>query len=204
MRRDSRGVAAIEFAMIAPVMIIGIFFGSVEVTDGLMAKKYVSRSAASLADLASRARRESGSVYLHKAELEDIFTASDAILTGYGLDDVNMRVLAIERDEDDANYVVIWSKEYTTNGELIDSTQSGYTPGSQFNALGPNQIMDAGEGLIEPGDHLLIAEVGYEFRSTLSNIAFDGVSLGARELRLPREGRTIHFCEAPGECTDDL
>jgi Flp pilus assembly protein TadG len=51
--RDKRGIAAVEFAMVAPLMLV-MFFGTVEFTSGVAVKRKVSILTQSLADLVSR------------------------------------------------------------------------------------------------------------------------------------------------------
>ena len=52
--RDRRGVSAVEFAFIAPVM-IGLYLGCVEISDGVGADRKVSLTAAALANLTAQA-----------------------------------------------------------------------------------------------------------------------------------------------------
>ena len=51
--RDRRGVSAVEFALIAPIM-IGLYFGCVEVSDAVAVDRKVSLTAAALANLSAQ------------------------------------------------------------------------------------------------------------------------------------------------------
>ena len=51
--RDQRGVAAVEFAVVVPMMLV-MFFGTVEFSNGVAADRKVSMTAQTLADLTSR------------------------------------------------------------------------------------------------------------------------------------------------------
>lgn len=198
------GVATVEFAMLAPVMIFGLFFGSIEVTDALMAQRYISRSTGMLADLTARTRLDNGVVRLDEDELEDIFTASDLVLSGYKIDAAALRVTAVARNTDDDGYEIVWSREYTqAGGALSTPTAPEMAPGADYTALGPNKILDEGVGLVQVGDHLVVAEISYAFQSNISQYVYDGIPMFVREIRLPREGRTIHLCDSTGACTDD-
>ncbi|MEM6649176.1 MAG: TadE/TadG family type IV pilus assembly protein [Pseudomonadota bacterium] len=203
-KRKQDGHAALEFSFIAPIMIFGILFSSIELTDGIMAHKHVDRSASTLADLVSRTRRESGTVRLQKAELEDIFIASDKIIQNYGIDGALMRVTSIERNESDDGYTVVWSKELTQGStSMSNASQAGYIPGGAFTGLSSNMIIPDADGLVEPGDHLVVAEVSYPFKPSFSEFIISDFDMKANEIRLPREGRVIHFCESDDDCTDD-
>ena len=48
--RDRRGVSAVEFAILAPVM-IALYLGCVEISDGVAVDRKVSLTAAALANL---------------------------------------------------------------------------------------------------------------------------------------------------------
>jgi Flp pilus assembly protein TadG len=51
--RDSSGLAAVEFAMIVPLMLV-MFFGTIEVSNGVAANRKVSIIAQAMSDLTSR------------------------------------------------------------------------------------------------------------------------------------------------------
>ena len=73
LRRDRRGVAAVEFAMILPVLII-FYLGLTELQPGISIKRKLALVTRTLADLTTR------SADLTKAELKNIFGASGAIM----------------------------------------------------------------------------------------------------------------------------
>ena len=51
--RDRRGVSALEFALVAPMMIT-LYFGCVEVSDGVAVDRKVSLTSATLANLVAQ------------------------------------------------------------------------------------------------------------------------------------------------------
>ena len=71
-RRDTRGVSAVEFALLAPFM-IALYLGSVQLTLGLTADRKVSQVANSVADLVTQ------DDFITDADLIDIYAAADAI-----------------------------------------------------------------------------------------------------------------------------
>ena len=201
--RETKGHSAVEFSFIAPVM-IGILFSSIEVTDGVMTNKHVSRASSMLADLTARARDEGEGPRLLETELRDIFRAADQIISGHGIDGATLRVACIERNEEDDGYTVLWSKELKqSSGVMTAPTNAAFAADTNFTQLGDNRILAADEGLIAPGDHLIVAEVRYPFKSSLSNIVFDEFSMRSFEIRLPRSGQTVHLCQSVDQCTDD-
>src|SRR4051812_23308882 len=63
---DRRGVAAIEFALLLPVMIL-LYFGSAEFVNAFSAQRRISHIAASIADITAQDRT------ISTAQLNDLF-----------------------------------------------------------------------------------------------------------------------------------
>ena len=74
--RDRRGVSAVEFALVAPMMIT-LYFGCVEVSDGVAADRKVSLTSATLANLVAQ------STALSSTDMTNILDASSAIIQPY-------------------------------------------------------------------------------------------------------------------------
>jgi Flp pilus assembly protein TadG len=75
-RCDASGIAAIEFAVIVPIMLV-LFFGVVEATNGIAAYRDVTTMAHTVADLTS----QSSSV--RDSDLANFFSASTEIMYPY-------------------------------------------------------------------------------------------------------------------------
>ena len=89
--RDRRGVAAVEFALLLPVMAL-LYFGAVELTQGLMTQQRVAHAASAIGDLAT----QSSSVT--SAGLSDFFTAGQAIMYPYATTTLGMRLSSLTAD----------------------------------------------------------------------------------------------------------
>ncbi|HYS89940.1 MAG TPA: TadE/TadG family type IV pilus assembly protein, partial [Bradyrhizobium sp.] len=74
--RDKRGNAAIEFAVIVPVMLT-MFFGVVEFSSAVAVKRKISMAAEELADLAARYKE------VPDTEFDNFFTIARAVITPY-------------------------------------------------------------------------------------------------------------------------
>jgi Flp pilus assembly protein TadG len=99
--RDRRGVSAIEFALLAPVM-IALYLGCVEVSDGVSTDRKVTLTAAALANLASQATTISTS------DMTNILDASLAIILPYDATKLKITVSCINIDAN-KNATVKWS-----------------------------------------------------------------------------------------------
>src|ERR1700735_2034638 len=74
--QDRSGIAAIEFAVIVPIMLV-MFFGTVEFSSGVAVDRKVTLIARTLSDLTSQ------SLSVANTDLTNFFTASTAIMTPY-------------------------------------------------------------------------------------------------------------------------
>ncbi|MGH6860306.1 MAG: TadE/TadG family type IV pilus assembly protein [Phyllobacterium sp.] len=116
--RDDRGVAALEFALVAPILIL-LYLGSIEVTGGLDIDRKLARAANMVADLVTQ---EQGTIA--KSRIADIMNIGTATLLPYRRDTPQITVTAIEVS-DDGSAKVAWSRR-RVNG--VDSRP--FTPGS--------------------------------------------------------------------------
>jgi Flp pilus assembly protein TadG len=73
---DCNAVAAIEFAMIVPIMLV-MFFGTVEFSSAVAVNRKVTLIARTMSDLTSQ------SLSVSNTDLSNFFTASNAIMTPY-------------------------------------------------------------------------------------------------------------------------
>lgn len=88
---DRRGLGAVEFALIAPLLLL-IYLGSVDLADGMDTNRKVSRSASVLADLVAR------QLSVTKNDLDDMFNIGRASLLPYGRTSPKISITAIRVD----------------------------------------------------------------------------------------------------------
>jgi Flp pilus assembly protein TadG len=74
--RDNSGIAATEFAVIVPIMLV-LFFGTVEFSSGVAVDRKVTLVARTLSDLTSQ------STSVATTDMANFFAASASILTPY-------------------------------------------------------------------------------------------------------------------------
>lgn len=102
---DRRGVAAIEFAFIAPLL-LSLYFVSLEVALGIEANKKVARVASMTADLLTQQPA------ISKSEVEAIMRIGESILQPYNRTKPSITVTAIEiTDEATPTVKVLWSRK---------------------------------------------------------------------------------------------
>jgi len=101
LSRDSRGVSAVEFAMLAPLMIT-LYLGCVETSLGVAAQRKVSLTSATLANLAAQTTN------ISKSEMDDILAASSAIISPYSSANMSLTLSCLNIDSD-KNVTVKWT-----------------------------------------------------------------------------------------------
>lgn len=143
-RGDRRGVSAVEFALIAPVVIF-FYFGLAEFCQGFMAQKRMGRTAAAVADLITQ--NES----VTTADITDVFEVGALMMRPFPAAPLEQRVTAVTRQ---------------TNGQVrVDwSRAKGMT------ARGQGSLVTVPEGLIASGESLVMTEITYDYTSPFGEL----------------------------------
>jgi len=145
LRRDKRGVAAVEFAMIVPVMFF-LFVGAVEFSQALTVDRRVTQSASSTADLIARAPVEG----LTESEVDGHLKIIEQLMEPYDLSRLTVKIYSVIAQNQNGNvtYRVDWSRD-----------NRGATPAARnttYTAMPAN--------LIAPGESVIIAEATYNYQ----------------------------------------
>ncbi|MFT4074995.1 MAG: pilus assembly protein [Asticcacaulis sp.] len=166
--RDGRGVSAIEFALIAPALIL-LYLGMSELTLGMMASRRVSHLAATIGDLAAQ------SDSLTTSNISDLWQIGTSIMdpfaTGTAL---KMRVSSVTMDSTGKKALVDWSQA---------SNDTAYTKQYQLTAITTTQIA--------AGESLIVTEVTYNYDSPLGNFFKSGTQFTATYYHHPRNGSVV-------------
>ena len=136
--RDERGVSAVEFAMLAPVL-IGFYFGMAEFCQGFMAQKRMSHVTSMVADLV--AQEDS----VTTTNLDDIFDIGGLIMKPFPMSQLNLRVSSVTRTDGVAR--VDWSR------------------GDGMVARAVNSTITLPDNLIVDGQSVVVSEATYDYNS---------------------------------------
>ena len=157
------GIAAVEFAMLLPVMIT-LFFGVVEVSLALLCRADVSKMASTAADLISQANT------LNSADLGNVYAAAGTILYPYydpsasGSDKPSIRLTSVVDDgsgavgKDHLTGKVAWTCTQTGTASLSPATRA---VGSTVTFTQP---------LMTEGGSVIIAEIAYNYASPTTKV----------------------------------
>ena len=119
--KDRRGVAAIEFAFIAPVL-LSLYFVTMEVSQGIETNKKVSRVGSMVADLVTQQQS------ISKTEVEAIMAIGEAIMQPYHRSNIRITVTAIEiTNETTPKVKVVWSRKLVNGTYSADASPGTIT-----------------------------------------------------------------------------
>ncbi len=139
LRRDTRGLAAIEFALIAPVM-IAFLIGAVEVSNAMSAKRRVAIATSSIADLVAQEKT------ITAAGVTDVFAAGRAVILPLAGTNLKMRITCISASATGVT-TVSWSK------------------GDGMTAKTVGAAITVPTGMVENGGSIILAETQYIYTS---------------------------------------
>ena len=162
LKRDRRGVSAVEFALLAPFM-IALYLGSVQLTLGLTADRKVSQVANSVADLVTQ------DDFVTDSDLVDIYAAADAILNPFDPEPLALRITSVRMDAD-GEVFVDWSEG------------DGMTPHNT------DSLPDLPEGLMAPMNSIIMVEATYRFSTNLGELTKTPITLSDTAYLRPRRG----------------
>lgn len=143
-RQDMRGVSAIEFAFIAPVMIL-FYFGMVETCQIMMSERRTTRVAYAVGDLVARS---SGSIEATgSGSIASIFNIADTLMSPFDSGtSLKICLASITADVDDVR-TVDWSQA---------------KDGATCPAAG-DTVNDIPDGLMSAGESLIMARATYAY-----------------------------------------
>lgn len=173
----SEGLAAVEFALVLPVMVL-LYFGMVEISVALMADRKVVSVTRTVADLTGSAKE------LTTAQLDGIFGAGKAILSPYDASRLKITVssIVVKTAGSSVEATVCWSR--TWNGS---AQTAGRAPGAV--------IAPVPAGFATAKTSFILAEVEDEYVPMLGTAIFENgtVKLGETTAWPVRNAEQVKF-----------
>jgi Flp pilus assembly protein TadG len=166
LARDSRGVAAVEFALLLPILML-LYFGVVELTQGIMTQQRTSHVAATVGDLVSQ------SSTLSSADVADIFSVGGAAMYPYPTTSLELRV-SVLTDDTKGKVTVAWSQA---------SGMTALSKGATVSGLPTNVVVS--------GESVVMSESQYTYASVLGQIMPQPVVFSQKAYSHPRLSTTV-------------
>jgi Flp pilus assembly protein TadG len=179
---DRRGVAAVEFAFIAPVLLC-LYFMTMEIAQGIETNKKVGRVASMVADLITQQQN------INKNDIDAIMQIGEATLQPYNRSEPTIIVTGIDISDDPTPIVTVeWSRKLV-NGVAMQDQPAG-------------NATTVPSDLKIPGTFLVRVEADLDYRPMIAwaadskqtlglMSAFDNINMAERYYLRPRMSNSI-------------
>lgn len=151
LKHDQRGVAALEFALLAPFLITAVL-GLVAVSQAVRAKMLLDSAASSMASMVAAERAVTGG---NAGTLRDFCNGAQLVMKPYAISSLAMAVTSYTRET---------GNKVTQDWEYRDACQSSAGSMSGSGAALANSL------LTEDGDSVIIVQASYRYTSSSSEL----------------------------------
>lgn len=165
----SKGVAAVEFALILPVMLV-LYLGTLEVSDLIAVDRRVSVISGTMGDLVARNDGD-----ITTARLSDYFKAAGGIIIPYQPAPLR-QVVTVLQVAANGSATVRWSCGF--NGGTALATDSSY-------------VLEPAMREIGKSNYVVMSTSSYAYRPLLGQVITTAVGLDRTSFYLPRYGEYI-------------
>jgi Flp pilus assembly protein TadG len=189
--RNRQGVAATEFAMIAPFMLIA-FFGTVEFCTAVAIDRKITLVARTLADLTAQQSPptiSTDSATIADIDLQNNFTAGSKIVqSSYDATPLQSTISEVYVDNT-GRAIILWSKSaiIQSGANTATLTTSQRNQGDDVSAIVPAE-------LLTHKTYLIFSEVSYNYIPTIGYVmAKTGVNMSDVSYTRPRQATCIVY-----------
>ena len=184
---DKRALAATEFAVIVPLMLV-MFFGTVEFSSAVAIDRKVTLIARTLSDLTSQ------STTLSDSDMQNTFTASISIVMPYDATLVKGSISQIYIDADKIAKVQ-WSKAGT-----IASGATQATLATSARKAGDTVTGEIPSALLIASTYLILSEASYTYTPSVGYVLKSSIPLKDLSYTRPRQVTCVPYNGVPSSC----
>lgn len=113
-RRNRDGIAAVEFALLVPVLLL-LYLGTMEISTGVSVNKRIARVAATTADLVAQQEQ------VNRNQLDEIMKVSESILFPYYADNPRVTIIGINVSNTfPEGGRTVWSRRMEKDGSFVE------------------------------------------------------------------------------------
>lgn len=141
--RDNRGVAAVEFALLLPVLLL-LLSGIIELSNFLMAERRLLEAGNSVADLVGQ------STDLSTSDLNDIYSAAAQVMAPFPTTTLKIGVASVRYNDTTGVPYLSWSSSYNTGSVSNPTTKA--------------------TGLGQAGESIIIVTASYTYTPILKTV----------------------------------
>ncbi|HVM99225.1 MAG TPA: TadE/TadG family type IV pilus assembly protein [Caulobacteraceae bacterium] len=166
LRRDNRGVAALEFALLVPVVII-VYAGGFEIAQAATVYRKLTDTTVQLANVTSQYTQ------VAKSDLSTISSASSQIMAPYSTSSLTIVVSEVGTDAAGAA-TVQWSQKYPSGSGL---------------AVGAPVTMPT--GFATPSSYYILVQTSYTYTPTIGSAFVSSIPMTNQIFMVPRQSSSI-------------
>lgn len=170
---DRRAVSAVEFALIAPLLILA-YVSSIHLTLALSADRKLTAAAATVADLV--AQNET----VTSAAINDIFEAGRVLLQPFPAGNLQMRITSVRADSNGVAQLV-WSE------------------GAGMGARSPGDLPSLPAGVLLPDSGVVVVEMSYPYDTPFTGVSFGNFTFTETAFMRPRRSAFVDLDAPPGQ-----
>jgi Flp pilus assembly protein TadG len=163
LRNDQRGVSAVEFAMLLPLMVT-LYLGGIEVSQGVSIDRKVSIAARAVADLAAQDQDK-----IVNTEMTNILSAGKSVVAPYPESKLKLTVSSVKIDGN-KKATIAWSDAFGATAK---------TPTTDVTTLIPEPLRIANSSLIW-------AEASFSYQPTIGYVVTGSMNLKDQIFMRPR------------------
>jgi Flp pilus assembly protein TadG len=138
---NEKGVSAVEFALIAPILIL-IYFGCIELSLLMRADRRVTSTASGMGDLTARL------VTADDSDMQELFDAAAVLMQPYDAKNARLRITSV-----------------VDNGDGV--TRVGWSDGFNIEPYSEDALITVPPGLVTTPGSVIVSEVEFEYESSI-------------------------------------
>jgi Flp pilus assembly protein TadG len=190
---DRRGVSAVEFALLLPLMLT-MYFGSIVITEAISVNRQVTLVASTVAEITSQFSQVASS------DVTNILGAASAVLNGgqtpapFPLANAQVKLSSVKIDSTNGTPVatIAWSQALTGSGRALGSTVTGSIPSGLLTAT-PHSV-----------SYLIWGEASYNYTPVVGSAVWTGVngtnSMSDQIFLRPRQSTCVILTGVTASC----
>jgi Flp pilus assembly protein TadG len=160
LARDQRGVSAVEFAMLLPLM-LSLYLGAVELSQGIAADRKVTLTARTVADLVSQVSS------INNTDMTNSLNAASAVMAPYPSGNLKVTVSSVKIDAN-SKATIAWSDTLNGTARAVGST------------------VTLPSALLVANTYLIWSEVQYTYKPTIGYVVSGTLTLKDQIYMRPR------------------
>lgn len=177
-RKDVRGIAAVEFGFIAPILIV-MLLGTVELTRAISIDRRFSLVTSTVADLVTREEA------LTATDVNAIYNVAAQIMRPYEVTPLKISIVPVKRHNGSDIVYPMTANRPAYNGGTVPARCAAYT---------------LSNGMLAANESLIVIEGAYRFTPLFAGFLMSGVDWAQKAYARPRKSGFVDFGDKYGTC----